>query len=136
MRSEAVIRAEILETQTRLAELQRELSFVQHEKSRSNSQSYEKRKQILEEAAPLFVEILKTGDFVKVTGAKSAPIRKIKEISKTTLVASAVYMKPKNTKNMFVDEYDIRTCGTNKITSALINGKWVTAKELIESQKK
>lgn len=128
--------AEIEETNLRLKSLYSELASVKSKKSDASSNSYEKRKAILEEAALVFAKMLKPGDYVKVTGTRASPYREIKEINQYHLIGATCTFNKRTGSIAKVNAYDIITCGTNKITAVLRNGKWVTAKEILESEGK
>lgn len=131
MRTIKEILAEIEETNALLKSLYSELASAKSKKSNASSSSYEKRKAILEDAAPIFAKILKPGDYVKVTGTRSSPYRQIKEINKYELIGATCAFNKCTGSISKVNEYDIITCGINKITSVLRNDKWVTAKEIL-----
>jgi hypothetical protein len=131
MRSEKEILAEIEEASAKIKALSFELDSVRRIKRTSSSNSYEKRKAILENAAPVFASILKPGDYVKVTGTRSSPYREIKEINKYELIGATCTFNKRTGNIAKVNAYDIITCGTNKIIAVLRNGKWVTAKEIL-----
>ena len=136
MRTIKEILAEIEATDTRLKSLYSELASAKSKKSNSSSSSYEKRKAILEDAAPVFARILEPGDYVKVTGSRASPYREIKEINQYHLIGATCTFNKRTGSIAKVNAYDIITCGTNKITAVLRNGKWVTAKEILESEGK
>lgn len=136
MRTEKDIFADIEEANVRIKALWIELDSVRRKKRETSSSSYEKRKAILEGAAPVFARILKPGDYVKVTGTRASPYREIKEINKYHLIGATCTFNKRTGSIAKVNAYDIITCGTNKITAVLRNGKWVTAKEILESEGK
>lgn len=136
MRTIKEILAEIEETNALLKSLYSELASAKSKKSNASSSSYEKRKAILEDAAPVFAKILKPGDYVKVTGSRASPYREIKEINQYHLIGATCTFNKRTGSIAKVNAYDIITCGTNKITAVLRNGKWVTAKEILESEGK
>lgn len=134
MRTVKEILAEIEETNARLKSLYSELSLAKSKKSDASSNSYEKRKAMLEEAASVFVKILKPGDYVKVTGSRASPYREVKEINQYELIGATCTFNKRTGSITRVGKYDIITCGTNKITAVLRDGKWVTAKEILSKQ--
>jgi hypothetical protein len=134
MRAVKEILSEIKETNTHLKSLYSELASVKSKKSDTSSNSYKKRKAILDEAAPVFAKILKPGDYVKVTGSRASPYREVKEINEYHLIGSTCTFNERTGSIGRVNAYDIITCGTNRIVAFLRNGKWVTAKEIISQQ--
>lgn len=131
MRTVKEILSEIEETNTRLKSLYSELASAKSKKSNASSSSYEKRKAILEDAAPVFAKILKPGDYVKVTGTRASPYREIKEINEYELIGATCTFNKRTGSIAKVSAYNIITCGTNKITAVLRDGKWVTVKEIL-----
>ena len=131
MRTEKEIFADIEEANARIKALWIELDSVRRKKRETSSSSYEKRKAILEDAAPVFAKTLKPGDYVKVTGTRASPYREIKEINQYHLIGATCTFNKRTGSIAKVNAYDIITCGTNKITAVLRNGKWVTAKEIL-----
>lgn len=131
MRTEKEILADINEANTKIKDLQVELDSVRQKKRDSSSSSYERQKAILEDAAPVFAKILKPGDYVKVTGSRAGPYREIKEITQSQLIGATCTFNKRTGSIGRVNAYDIITCGTNKITAVLRDGKWVTAKEIL-----
>lgn len=133
MRSSNDILIEIKETERKLAELNAELLKARQSKSRSSSESYEKRKKLLEESRKIFEKILSPGDFVKVTGSKASSYRKVVHIERGNLIGATCSFKDTKLKN--ISEFNLIECGTNKITAVLRDGRWLTAKELVDINK-
>lgn len=133
MRSSNDILIEIKETERKLAELNAELLKARQSKSRSSSESYEKRKKLLEESGKIFEQILSPGDFVKVTGSKASSYRKVIYIEKGNLLGATCSFN--GTKLKSISEFNLIECGTNKITAVLRDDKWLTAKELVDINK-
>jgi hypothetical protein len=131
MRTEKEVLDEIEKTNARARALSDELNFIRQNKRDKSSNSYEKRKSILEAAAPIFVKMLKPGDYVKVIGSRAGPYREIKEINQYQLIAATCTFNTRTGSIGKVNAYDIITCGTDKITAVLRDGKWVTAKEIL-----
>lgn len=145
MRNEKEIMNDIVHAQSHLKCLFLELSNLKQAMQKSNQSSYKKRKELLEESSKVFENILKPGDYVKVTGSRASPYREIKEIlpgSVNTwggwipgsLVSATCRFNHRTNSIINTNAYDIITCGTNKITAVLRNGKWVTAKEILNQQ--
>jgi hypothetical protein len=131
MRTEKEIIKEIDELNIRMKELQLELSNVNFAKRYQNSSSYEKRKDLLEKTAVIFADTLKPGDFVKVTGTRASPYRQVKEINQYQLIGATCTYNKRAGSIARINEYEIITCGANKIIAVLQNGKWITAKEIL-----
>lgn len=132
MKSKNQINKEIEEKEAQIKMLRKQLEFLENKERASRSSDYRTRKRLLEQAAPIFASYVKLGDFVRVIGAKSGPIRKVKEINEHYVVGSACN-KSRN-DSITIDEYDIRKCRTDKITSWLFGGRWITAKEVLENR--
>lgn len=128
--TKAELIAEIERKQAEIKALRKKLDALEYDERISRSKSYETRKQLLEQAAPIFASYVNLGDFVRVTGAKSRPIRKVKEINEHYVIGSACNQNKRG--EITVNEYDIRQCGTDKITAWLFGDKWVTAKQVVE----
>jgi Fe-S oxidoreductase len=131
MRTEKEILADINEAKAKIVALQTELDAVVRKNREYSSNIYEKRKMILENAALVFAKILKPGDYVKVTGTRASPYREVKEISKDYLIGATCTFNKRASSIAKVNDYEIITCGTNKIIAVLRDSKWVTAKEVL-----
>jgi hypothetical protein len=131
MRSKKEIQAEIAMTKAKLELLYEELRTAQMKLERDNRNSYQTRKAMLEETAVLFAKLLKPGDFVKVTGSRASPYRKIAKLYGSSFVGAVCRFSKTNAVS--VDETDFITCGLNKITAVFLNDKWMSAKEFLDN---
>lgn len=146
MRTETSILADIEKTKETLLKLQEELNCISRKKSSNSADSYKKRKQFLEDCAPLWEEFLKEGTFVKVTGSRTTPYRKIVKINKGRTYSNQgkfycgmVYgnlctVNKKTGLIIKVETTEIIGCSTDKITHYFNQDeqRWVGAKELFE----
>lgn len=143
MRSVKEIETDISECQTKLRGLFHELSEVRQANTKEKSDSYEKRKALLEETSKIFEKLVKEGDYVKVTGSRAGSYRMVKEIAPGSynhwggwmpgeLIGATCAFNDRTKKITKVYQYNIITCGTNKITAILRDDKWITAKEIFE----
>ena len=124
--------AEIDELNARLSALHIELSNANLSKRSHSSDSYKKRKAVLDQAAPIFAKMLKPGDYVKVTGTRASPYREVKEINEHELIGATCTFNNRTGSIAKVNSYEIISCGTNKIIAVLRNGEWVPAKKILE----
>jgi len=131
MRTEKEILSDIKEANTKIKALTVELESVCEKKRYASSSNYERRKATLEEAATVFAKMLKPGDYVKVTGTRASPYREIKEINESRMIGATCTFNKRTGSIAKVNDYNIITCGTNKIIAVLRSGKWVTAKEIL-----
>lgn len=141
MRTEQEIRKDIDFHNEQLRLLQAELAQVRTRKSNSSRDSYRSRKKMLDYTSELFEKMLKPGDIVKVTGSRASPYRQVKEIVPSkwgcgSLVGATCYIHPLSGKITRIDEHNLITCGTNKITAVAQEGRWVTAKELADGSQR
>lgn len=138
MRSEQEILKEIEFHRDKIKTLEAEFWSVKNAKAKRSRNSYRDRKKMLDSTAQLFEKLLTPGDVVKVTGSRATPIRQVKEIVPSkwgcgTLVGAACYVNPYSGAITRVDEFNIIRCGTNKITAVAREGRWLTARELYET---
>lgn len=131
MRTKHEVEKDIIQTGLKLNALRSELQEITRVKSNRSSDQYAKKKKLLEEAGGKWTEILKPGDCVKVTGSGSSTHRKVIEIKGGTLISCPIIVR--NGKLIRTDDYDIRTCGVNKITAYLKDDKWITYREILEN---
>jgi hypothetical protein len=134
MRTEKEIFLDIEQLNNQLKILQRELENIKAKSRNASSDSYKKRKEMLDSAADIFAKILKPGDFVKVTGSRAGSFREVQEISSSTLIGATCNFSNRTQSITRVNKFDIITCGTNKITAVLRDGKWVTAREILSCE--
>lgn len=131
MRTKKEIKKDIEECNARLKALWIELDNAKLAKRKIESKKYESRKALLEDSAKIFEKILKPDDFVKVTGSRTSNLRQVVAIKNGQLVGAVCHSLRKDGNIDIIYSYDVVTCGTNKITAVLRDGKWITAKEII-----
>ena len=115
MRSVSEIEAEIGLHNKAINDLSMKLRTAQKKESKKSSAAYHKRKKMLNDAAELTATFLKPGDYVKVTGSNTWPIRKLILIENGTITAYTC----RKVKNILVSNNEIIQCGLNKVTHFL-----------------
>lgn len=125
------------EVSDRLKELEKELKYLYHvkyelslKKTKKNRSDYQKKKELLNEGSKLYRNMLKLGDRVKITGARSGKYRVVKEVMSNSFFGMVV---PE--KNQYIETFDIRECGLNKIThwKHPETGEWISTKRMLEN---
>jgi len=145
-RSVSQIQADISEKEAYLADqlkdLRAELRAAESAVRLDRRLSYQQRKQQLNESAVIFEKILKPGDFIKVTGSRTSGYRRVISILPSKLnfllqsqpgevIGASCHYKHSTASIGKVDETNIITCMTNKITAVLRDGAWVTAADIL-----